>query len=127
MNKDDRQETGSAGEETALAHLQSQGLQLVLRNYRCRGGEIDLVMLDRKVLVFVEVRYRSHESFGGAAASVDARKQQRIVLAARHLLMKRRELTRHPARFDVVAIAPLAHGQNRGNKIDWIRDAFRIT
>ena len=85
------------------------------RNYRVRGGEIDIIARDpRDVLVFVEVRARASTAFGGAAASVDARKRARILLAARHYLM------RLPAevacRFDVVAID--------GGQLHWIRDAF---
>jgi putative endonuclease len=118
-----RREAGDAAEQAALEHLQAQGLKLIARNYNCRGGEIDLVMMERQTLVLVEVRLRADARFGGAAASVTARKQQRIVIAARHLLMTRRELTRHPARFDVVAIEPQADGLL---KLEWIRDAFRM-
>ena len=73
-----RKEAGRAGEAAALAHLEQAGLQLVLRNFRCKRGEIDLVMLDGATLVLVEVRYRSSEQFGGAAASVTWRKQRRL-------------------------------------------------
>jgi putative endonuclease len=118
-----RREAGDAAEQAALEHLLQQGLKLVARNYNCRGGEIDLVMLERQTLVLVEVRLRKDSRFGGAAASVTSRKQQRLTIAARHLLMTRRELTRYPARFDVVAIEPQSDGLL---KLDWLRDAFRI-
>jgi putative endonuclease len=119
-----RREAGDAAEQAALEYLQERGLKLIARNYTCRGGEIDLVMLERQVLVLTEVRLRADLRYGGAAASVTARKQQRIMIAARHLLMTRRELARHPARFDVVAIEPQADGLL---KLEWIRDAFRMS
>jgi putative endonuclease len=92
----------------------------VLRNYRCRTGEIDLVMLDRKALVIVEVRFRSTHLYGGAAASVTTRKQKRIINAARFLLVSRKELRRFPVRFDVIAMDSL------GGHVQWIRDAFTL-
>jgi putative endonuclease len=118
-----RKEAGDAAEQAALEYLQQQGLKLVLRNYRCRGGEIDLVMLDRDVLALVEVRLRKNARFGGAAASVIKRKQHRITLAARHLLMAHRELARYRARFDVVA---MQGGSTNDYLIEWIRDAFQV-
>ena len=97
---------GDAGEDEALAYLQDQGLRLLQRNYRTPGrggGEIDLIMQWHDgTVVFVEVRQRSRSDFGGAAASIDHRKQQRIVLAARHYLMRWRRLP--PTRFDVVVL-----------------------
>ena len=112
---------GRRGEDAALHHLESAGLELVERNYRCRAGEIDLVMRDARTLVLVEVRRRSGAGWGGAAASVGARKQRRLVLAARHLLLTHPALRGLPARFDVVAI----DGPDGAPVIEWIRDAFR--
>ena len=114
---------GRRGEDRALAHLQSHGLQLIERNYRCRAGEIDLVMRDGDVLVLVEVRTRSRADFGSAAASVGSRKQRRFVLAARHLMLTRPELRRMRARIDVVAIDPAAQ-PGASPVITWIRNAF---
>lgn len=112
---------GDAGEARALAHLLRHGLVLVERNYRvargprARGGEVDLIVRERDgTLVFVEVRMRRDAGHGGAAASVGAAKQRRIVLAARHYLM--RMATPPPCRFDVVAID--------GDRLDWHRGAF---
>ena len=122
MSQQDRKEAGAAGEAAALAHLESKGLRLLLRNYRCRGGEIDLVMLDDATLVLIEVRLRSYARFGGAAASVTTAKQRRITLAARHLLLTKPELARYRARFDVVAISPRKESWH----VEWIRDAFRV-
>jgi len=118
MWKGNRKEAGSAGEAAALQYLQSQGLKLVLRNHRCRQGEIDLVMLEGNTLALIEVRYRRAAEFGGAAASVDFRKQRRLVAAARHLLATRADLRRYPARFDVVALSATPP------HIEWIKHAF---
>lgn len=109
-----RQRDGDAGEERAMRHLESRGLSLVARNFRCRGGEIDLVMQDRNTLVFVEVRQRADARFGGAAASVTAGKQRRLVLAAQVFLQRYAEVP--PCRFDVVAI-------EAGN-LHWIPNAI---
>lgn len=122
MDDRERKAIGLLGEELALSYLQSQGLRLMTRNYRCKLGELDLVMLDSRILVFVEVRCRSSKDYGGAAASVDWRKQRRLVRAAEHLLLKRAELRRYPARFDVIAI-------NAGEPdlaVDWIKSAFTL-
>lgn len=116
-----RKEAGRAAEDAALQHLQAAGLRLVARNYRCRGGELDLAMLDADTLVLIEVRYRSTLDFGGAAASVNGFKQRRIVLAARHLLTTRRDLRRYRARFDVVAVTG---GDWRAPRLEWIKAAF---
>lgn len=113
---------GQRGEDEAARHLEAQGLRLLERNYRCRGGEIDLVMREGNTLVLVEVRLRASAEFGGAAASVGPRKQRRFILAARHLLMTRPEFRSLPMRFDVVALDGGTEGMT---KIDWIRDAFR--
>ncbi len=110
---------GDAAEEVALRFLQQQGLKLVQRNYRTPGrggGEIDLILRDTDgTLVFVEVRQRASEAHGGAAASVSAAKQGRIVFAARHFLL-RCGAAPPPCRFDVVAV-------ERGN-VQWLRAAF---
>lgn len=122
MDDRERKIMGLLGEELALAHLQTHGLKLVARNYRCKLGEIDLVMLDGQTLALVEVRCRANNDYGGAAASVDWRKQQRLARAAEHLLMKRSELKRYPARFDVVAITTGAAQP----QVDWIKRAFTL-
>ncbi|HEY0973531.1 MAG TPA: YraN family protein [Solimonas sp.] len=109
--------TGAEAEDLALRHLQRQGLRLVDRNVRYRGGELDLVMLDGTVLVVVEVRLRSHGAFGGAAASVDARKQRRIILATQLYLAEHAAHAQRVVRFDVVAL-------DGGGKLDWILAAF---
>lgn len=115
-----RKEAGTAAERAARQYLESRGLRLILRNYRCSGGEIDLVMLDGATLVLIEVRYRASDAYGGAAASVTWRKQRRLILAARHLLMTKSHLRRYPARFDVVAVT----GGDTSPRIEWLKDAF---
>ena len=115
---------GRRGEDAALRHLEAAGLVLLERNYRCRGGEIDLVMREGETLVLVEVRLRSSDEFGGAAASVDRGKQRRVAQAAKHLMLMRPQYRRMPARFDVVAIE---RGEAGGAQdLRWIRDAFRL-
>ena len=109
---------GDAAEDAALAHLQRAGLKLLTRNYRTPGrggGEIDLIVRapDGRV-VFVEVRQRTSASHGGAAASVSATKQRRVVFAARHYLMRLRQPP--PCRFDVVLV--------EGGAVQWLQAAF---
>lgn len=120
MDDRERKEAGSDAEEAALQLLKRAGLKLLARNYRCKAGEIDLVMLDGGVLALIEVRYRATNAYGGAAASVTWRKQRRLVAAARHLLLTRADLRRYPARFDVVAIRSGAGGP----QLEWIKAAF---
>jgi len=120
MSDTSRQILGQQGESAALAFLQQQGLELIARNHRCRFGEVDLVMRDGVVLVFVEVRYRADDRFGDGAATVTRRKQRRIILAARHFLAGLRVSVLPPCRFDVVSISQ----RNYTTPIAWIRDAF---
>ncbi|WFP49610.1 YraN family protein [Methylomonas sp. EFPC3] len=108
---------GAGAEQRAAAHLQQQGLQLVCSNFRCKHGELDLVMRDGAVLVIVEVRYRKSEQFGGALASITAQKQARIVAATQHYVIIN-NLSHCAIRFDVVAIS----GDNR---LNWIKNAFQ--
>ena len=107
---------GAAAEATALAWLQKKGLKLVERNWRCKAGELDLVLRDGLSLVMVEVRLRSSSEFGGAAASIDARKRAKLVAAARLYLA---QLPDCPCRFDVVTMSDPA-----GRDLEWIRNAF---
>lgn len=108
-------ETGQLFESRALEFLQAKGLKLVEQNYHSPFGEIDLIMFDEKVLVFVEVRFRKRRDYGGAASSVTPTKQRRIAQTAQLFLTKRK--ARHlPCRFDVIAFA--------GQQINWIKAAF---
>lgn len=108
---------GEESETLALQFLQQQGLSLIARNWRCRAGELDLVMRDGDTVVVTEVRGRSRPEFGGAAASVDRRKQIRITRATRQLLIARPDLASEPLRFDVVAL------DGKGD-IEWLQGAF---
>lgn len=122
MSDNARQASGQAAEGWALTHLEEHGLRLLARNWRCRLGELDLVMLDGDTLVFVEVRYRRHSAWGGAEGSVDARKRRRVANAAQVFLQQQPRWAQRPCRFDVVAIAPSAHGC--AARLNWIRSAF---
>ncbi len=114
-----RQASGRRAEDFALAYLRAQGLVLVERNYRCKLGEIDLIMKEGAKLVFVEVRYRADDSFGGALLSIGPRKQARIIRAAGYYLVSKR--IDRPARFDVAVVSP----DGGGLAIQWIKDAFQ--
>lgn len=110
---------GQRAEDLAWTHLQQAGLQLVQRNYRTPGrggGEIDLIVReDDGTLVFVEVRMRSSSQFGGAAASVNWRKQKRLIFAARFYLKQWTHLP--PCRFDVIEVGP-------EQAVNWLQGAF---
>lgn len=124
-------ERGDRAEQVALAHLQQRGLHLVRRNFKTPGrggGEVDLIMREPDgTLVFVEVRQRASARQGGAAGSVTATKQRRIVLAARHFLHQFG--SEPPCRFDVVLIqgslsAVGQPGPAAAPTIEWLRAAF---
>ena len=117
----DRAERGAAAEELAAAFVAAQGAELVVRNFRCRLGELDLVAMQGRVLIVAEVRTRSSEAYGGAAASIDARKQRRIIRATQRLLLERRELSCFPVRFDVIVVSGIGSAAPR---IEWLKHAF---
>ncbi len=110
---------GAWAEDLALRFLLEHGLVLVARNYRCHRGEIDLVMRDAEVLVFVEVRYRRGGGFGAGAETVDWRKRARLAASASHYLHTHPGAARRPCRFDVLSVGGAAP------QVDWIRDAFQ--
>jgi len=98
--------------------LEEAGLRVLARNYRCRSGELDIVASDGRVLVVAEVRFRSSQRYGGAAASITWHKRQRIVRATRHLLATHPQWATLPVRFDaLIAEAP-------SQPLQWIRGAF---
>ncbi|WP_353739438.1 YraN family protein [Accumulibacter sp.] len=109
---------GRIAEELAARFLEGQGLTVLARNYRCRGGEVDLICRDKQGLVFVEVRLRRNANYGGAAASITSTKQRRIILAAQHYLAAQagRE---SDCRFDCILLDGLSAAT-----IEWICDAF---
>ena len=111
---------GSRWERAAESFLRRKGLKTLARNYHSRLGEIDLVMLDDPVLVFVEVRFRHSDRHGSGAETVTRRKQQRLAGAARHYLRHHPLQARRACRFDVVSIGSGAEGA----ELRWIRAAF---
>lgn len=108
---------GSDAEEIAVSYLQRQHLLLIAQNYRCRFGEIDLIMRDGTTLVFIEVRMRANEMFGGAAASITPAKQAKLLRTARHYLSGLNN--EPPCRFDALLLSGI-----NGQKIEWIKNAF---
>jgi putative endonuclease len=106
---------GAQAEQVAAQFLQRHGLTLIQTNYRCRFGEIDLILRDGQTLVFAEVRQRSRSDFGGAAASIDAHKQQRLILTAQHYLASLPRLP--PCRFDALLL-------DATGSIEWVKNAF---
>lgn len=114
-------ERGLYAEETALNYLIDKGLQPVDRNYHGPGGEIDLIMMDNTILVFVEVRYRANNHYLHALESIDHAKCERIIRTGLHYLQKKCKSTRNPCRFDVVTIC----GDINNPEIGWIKDAFQ--
>ena len=111
-----KQAQGQRWEQAAQAHLERHGLRFIEANFRCKGGEIDLIMRDGASLVFVEVRQRAGVSHGGAAASVGAAKIRRLAHAASVYLMRFPHTP--PCRSDVIAID--------GERLDWLRNAIEV-
>ncbi|MFQ6350798.1 YraN family protein [Pseudomonas sp. R11F] len=114
-------QSGKDAELQALQYLQRQGLRLLAQNWLCKRGELDLVMLDGDTVVFVEVRYRKHAQWGGALASIDGRKRQKLILAAQVFLQAEHRWADSPCRFDVVAIESTPLGPA---DLNWLKDAF---
>ena len=108
---------GQDAELIALQFLTNRGLKPITQNYRCKAGEIDLIMRDDKTLVFVEVRLRKNANFGGAAGSITEQKRQRIIRAAEHFLLNLSKTP--PCRFDAILMNGLSM-----DRVDWVRDAF---
>ncbi|HUE94473.1 YraN family protein [Pseudomonas sp.] len=115
------QQSGQAAEALARQFLEQRGLRLLAQNWRCRLGELDLVMLDSDTVVFVEVRYRRYSAWGGAAESVDARKREKLSRAAQHFLQQESRWAKHPCRFDVIAITADSPAPA---PLNWIQNAF---
>tara|TARA_R110002096_G_scaffold116164_3_gene251764 strand:+ start:25278 stop:25658 length:381 start_codon:yes stop_codon:yes gene_type:complete len=118
-----RTATGTLGrqaEQSAFAYLRRRGLQAVARNFRSRGGEIDLIMLDKDCLAFIEVRCRASKRFTQPSHTVDHRKQQKLIRTAALFIARNKKFAATTMRFDVVAVLGLDDPD-----IEWIRDAFR--
>jgi putative endonuclease len=116
-----KQLAGATAENIAADFLRAKGLEILERNYLRRLGELDIVARDGDILVIAEVRTRASNRYGGAAASVDPRKQQRIIRAASQLLQQRKDLARLRVRFDVIAVLEMDRETPR---VDWIQHAF---
>ena len=119
-----RQLSGRRAEDLAADFLRQAGCEILLRNYRRRLGELDIVARREAVLIVAEVRTRASDAYGGAAASVTRRKQQRITRAASALLQERSDLARLAVRFDVIVVRdPFGASP----VIEWIQHAFSAT
>jgi putative endonuclease len=117
----DRAQLGKSAEDIAAEHLRRQGLEVLARNYRRRNGELDVVARVGDVLVVVEVRTRTSELFGGAAASIDGWKRRKIIRATQQLLQQQQDLARLRVRFDVIVVHDVASAHPR---VEWIQHAF---
>lgn len=109
---------GNIKERLAEQFLRRQGAQVIVRNTHSPNGEIDLIVEHEGYLIFIETRYRKDLSFGGAAASVSAKKQNNIIATAQYFLQNHPQWQRSPCRFDVIAI--------EGEHINWTKDAFQL-
>ena len=121
MNTSPTVRSGQAHEQRALDHLTQQGLSLIERNFRCKLGEIDLIMRDKDITVFVEVRYRRSASHGGALASIGYAKTRRIALTAQTWLRRTAGPADRPIRFDVIAI------EGPQPELRWLKAAFEFS
>ena len=112
------QETGRLAEDKALEYLIKAGLKFVARNYSCHTGEVDLIMRDKEFLVFIEVRSRKSERFGGGVGSITYAKRQKIIKTTSHYIIKHKVSDKYSTRFDVISI------DGALGTISWIKDAF---
>ena len=108
---------GQDAESEAWRHLESKGFELVAKNFSFKGGEIDLIVQDESVLVFVEVRFRQNPSHGTGAETVTYAKRRRIIRTAEYFLQKHPDTNNRDYRFDVISMNP---------SIDWIENAFTL-
>ncbi len=115
--------TGETAEQDACQFLLKQKLKLVCKNFRCRYGEIDLIMQDKQSLIFIEVRYRHNHRFGSGAESITPTKQQKLIKAAQYYLQQTATTAQFATRFDVISMS--SGNNNNESKIDWIKDAFQ--
>lgn len=123
-------EKGAHAEKLAEKLLKQNGLRLIQRNYRCKCGEIDLIMQDSDIIAFIEVRLRTNRSYASGAETVTLSKQRKIINAASHYLQRNSKLMENPARFDVVSVS--CSGNKPGNTpgehadFDWVKNAFEV-
>lgn len=119
----DHNRKGKHAESMALKYLQAQGLKKLQKNFACKCGEIDLIMLDNEFLVFIEVRYRKQTQFGHPLETIDYKKQQKIIKTIQYFLMKQPEYNRFPCRIDAIAIHTQV--QSGQDQIQWIKNAIQ--
>ncbi|MCH9670997.1 MAG: YraN family protein [Gammaproteobacteria bacterium] len=111
---------GEEAETAACVYLNQRGLTTLERNFRCRHGEIDLIMRQDEVIVFVEVRSRRSSGFSSPAETIDRRKQRKVIATAQYYLNRLKRHPDPPCRFDVIAIT----GISPHHRVEWIEDAF---
>jgi len=121
-SRSDNREKGTKGEDLATACLKKEGYRIIERNYRCRYGEIDIIAMDKKDVVFVEVKGRESDTFGSPEEAIGPAKQKKISMVALHYLQEK-GLDDHSARFDVVTIRFMP----QGNQVQLIRNAFDLS
>ncbi len=114
--------SGQAAEQYAVDYLLARGLKLVERNYRCKAGEVDLIMREQDTLVFVEVRFRKSNQYGSPLATITAAKQNRIRRTAQ-LYIKSRALGSPAMRFDAIGLSPSARAAS-DYAVNWCKNAF---
>jgi len=117
----DRRDVGRLAEDVAASWLTERSWRIVARNFNRRLGELDIVAQQGRMLAVIEVRTRANDEYGGAAASVTARKQQRVLRATAQLLQQRKDLRELLVRFDVIVVHEPASPQPR---VEWIQHAF---
>lgn len=125
----DTKKIGNQIESLVCDYLRQQKLKLITRNYRCRLGEIDLIMYDQSTLIFIEVRYRQHRNFGSSLESVNLIKQNKIIKTAEYYLLSQQLSEKMACRFDVVGVKPTTEKLTNISKLDsaqveWIKNAF---
>ena len=125
-NRPNTRTIGNHAESYALNYLLDRGLNLIKRNYHCKCGEIDLIMADKNIIVFVEVRYRKNTYYGSGAETIDFRKQKKLLASATHFLQNKRMLDRF-CRFDVISVCQeqAVNNETKNFQINWIPNAFQ--
>ncbi len=113
---------GKQFEDRAREYLTQRGLTLLIQNYHCRFGEIDLIMLQQEVLCFIEVKFRANMGWGGAASAIPLKKQNKIVKTALFFIAHNTRLAQHAMRFDAFLIQRQTSNQNYS--VNWIQNAF---
>jgi putative endonuclease len=126
----DTKKLGVHIEDLVCNYLQQQQLKLIARNYTCRLGEIDLIMQDQSILVFIEVRYRQHRNFGSSLESVNLIKRNKIIKTAEYYLLSQQLSEKIACRFDVVGVKPATQkllddiSKLDSAQVEWVKNAF---